>query len=152
MFLICWAITGSLRPALSPAECQGGWQPRRCFPHPLLQPSVSVPLSGAADRLQSIPAGEQRQSLINTLNLHVRRTGVTAPLVQHPGTSREIGTESPEAPFQSLPPSVFLSLKTMPAVRREVLFWCSHSWAPLSECCPPPPTSHPTCAVTRTSV
>lgn len=151
MFLICLAIMGSLRPALSPAECLRGWQPRSRFLYPLLQPSVSVPLSGAADPLQSIPAEEQHQSLINTLNLHVRRTGVTAPLVQQPGTSREICTDSPETPFQSLSPSVFSSPNTMPIVRREILFWCSCSRAPLSES-PPPPASHPTCTVTLLSV
>lgn len=58
MFLICLAIKGSLRPALSPTEYQRGWQPPGAgFLHP--SSSVSMPLSGAADPLQSIPTEKQ---------------------------------------------------------------------------------------------
>ena len=53
MFLICLAIKGSLRPALSPAECGRGWQPggRGLCPEPLLQ-SVCASVWGC--RLPSI--------------------------------------------------------------------------------------------------
>lgn len=36
---LCLAIMGSLHPALSPAECQRGWQPWSRFLYPLLSPA-----------------------------------------------------------------------------------------------------------------
>lgn len=63
MFLMCLAIKDSLRPALSPAVHERGQHPPgACFL--LLSSSASMPVSGAADPLQSIPTEEQPWSLI----------------------------------------------------------------------------------------
>ena len=130
MFLICRAIKGSLCPLCLQLSAREAGSPQWVALHP--SSGMSLPLSGATDPLQSIPTGEQPQSLINTLNLNMREERSHSPVSPTQGNCERfaqihkrphslvqpgLGAAMPGFAFLSAtlllhgPPALFLSLQ-----------------------------------------